>query len=112
MRAPASDNAALAGNPCTTIASSIGFDDDTRPASMRAISGYAGDIFDQAKADMLGAVYLTGRIRKANPRDSATDLGKLEDTLTRLILRRGIPFGPPVVGVKRPSPSCWRKSEA
>ncbi len=103
MRAPASDNAALAGDPFAN--NHFVFDDDTRPASMRAISGYAGDTFDQAKADMLGAVCPHfAHIRKANPRDSATDLGKLEDTLTRLILRRGIPFGPPVVGVKRPSP--------
>jgi Dyp-type peroxidase family len=103
MRAPASDNAALAGDPFAN--NHFVFDDDTRPASMRTIPGYAGDTFDQAKADMLGAVCPHfAHIRKANPRDSATDLGKLEDTLTRLILRRGIPFGPPVVGVKRPSP--------
>lgn len=43
-------------------------------------------------------------IRKTNPRDSATDLGKPHDTVLRMLLRRGIPFGPPVAGVKRPSP--------
>jgi deferrochelatase/peroxidase EfeB len=43
-------------------------------------------------------------IRKVNPRDSATDLGKPEDTFLHLILRRGIPFGPPLVGVPQPSP--------
>ena len=103
MRAPASDNAALAGDPFAN--NHFVFDDDTRPASMRAISGYAGDTFAQAKADMLGTVCPHfAHIRKANPRDSATDLGKPDDTLMRLILRRGIPFGPPVVGVKRPSP--------
>ncbi len=43
-------------------------------------------------------------IRKMNPRDSATDLGKPADSLTRMILRRGIPFGPPVAGVENPGP--------
>ena len=102
MRDPASDDAALAGDPFAN--NHFFFDDDTRPPSMRAIPGYAGDTFAQAKADMLGAVCPHfAHIRKTNPRDSATDLGKLEDTLMRLILRRGIPFGPPVVGVKQPS---------
>jgi Dyp-type peroxidase family len=103
MRTPASDNAALAGDPFAN--NHFFFDDDTRPASMRSIPGYAGDTFAQAKADMLGAVCPHfAHIRKANPRDSATDLGKHLDTLMRLILRRGIPFGPPIFGVKRPSP--------
>jgi Dyp-type peroxidase family len=103
MRAPASDDAALAGDPFAN--NHFVFNDDTRPSSMRPIPGYAGDTFNQAKADMLGAVCPHfAHIRKVNPRDSATDLGKLEDTLTRLILRRGIPFGPPIFGVKRHSP--------
>ena len=70
-----------------------------------------GDGFPAAKADMLGAVCPHfAHIRKMNPRDSATDLGKPLDTLLRLIFRRGIPFGPPVVGAKRPRPDCWRRS--
>jgi deferrochelatase/peroxidase EfeB len=43
-------------------------------------------------------------IRKAHPRDSATDFGKPADTFARLILRRGIPYGPQLVGEKKPSP--------
>jgi Dyp-type peroxidase family len=35
-------------------------------------------------------------IRKVNPRDQDTELGDAFDTLTRRILRRGIPFGPPL----------------
>ena len=102
MRTPTSDNAALAGDPFAN--NHFFFDDDTRPASMRPIPGYAGDTFAQAKADMLGAICPHyAHIRKANPRDSATDLGKHLDTLMRLVLRRGIPFGPPIVGVKCPS---------
>ena len=102
MRTPSSDDTALAGDPFAN--NDFLFDDDTRPPSMREIPGYAGDTFAQAKADMLGLVCPHfAHIRKTNPRDSATDLGKLEDTLMRLILRRGIPFGPPVVGVRKPS---------
>jgi Dyp-type peroxidase family len=102
MRTPSSDNAALAGDSFAN--NHFVFDDDTRPSSMRPVPGYAGDAFPAAKADMLGTVCPHfAHIRKANSRDSATDLGKMEDTLTRLILRRGIPFGPPIVGVKEPS---------
>jgi hypothetical protein len=35
-------------------------------------------------------------IFKVNPRDNATDVGNPFDTLTRRILRRGIPFGKPL----------------
>lgn len=102
MRSPASDNAALAGDPFAN--NHFFFDDDTLPPSMRPVTGYAGDHFAPAKADMFGAVCPHfAHIRKVNPRDSATDLGKPHDTLIRLVLRRGIPFGPPIVGVERPS---------
>ncbi|HEY6891866.1 MAG TPA: Dyp-type peroxidase, partial [Solirubrobacter sp.] len=37
-------------------------------------------------------------IRKVNPRDAGTDMGTPADTLLRLLLRRGIPFGPPLIG--------------
>lgn len=35
-------------------------------------------------------------IRKVNPRDITTEQGGANDTLTRLFLRRGIPFGPAI----------------
>jgi Dyp-type peroxidase family len=99
MRAPAADKPELAGDPFAN--NYFFFDDDTRPSSLRPITGYAGDAFAGAKADMLGAVCPHfAHIRKVNPRDSATDLGKAMDTLMRLILRRGIPFGPPIIGAK------------
>src|SRR5262249_42515781 len=91
LRTPAADNAALAGDPFAN--NHFVFNDDTRASSLREIPGYAGDTFDRAKADLLGAVCPHfAHIRKMNPRDSATDLGTMEDTLTHLILRRGIPF--------------------
>src|SRR5262249_8081824 len=99
MRSPAAGSTALVGDPFAD--KHLLFEDDTRTSSLRPIPGYAGDTFARAKADMLGAVCPHfAHIRKANPRDSATDLGKMEDTLMRLILRRGIPFGPPIIGVK------------
>jgi hypothetical protein len=39
-------------------------------------------------------------IFKVNPRDRATNLGPDFDTLTRRILRRGIPFGAPLGGLQ------------
>jgi Dyp-type peroxidase family len=101
-RTPAVDNAALAGDPWAD--NHFIFNDDTRPVPLQPIPGYAGDGFAQARADMLGLVCPHfAHIRKMNPRDIATDLGKPGDTFMRFLLRRGIPFGPPLVGVKRPS---------
>lgn len=86
------------------------FDDDTRASNLIPIPGYPGDTYTQAQRDMLGLVCPHfSHIRKVNPRDSATDLGKVADSLIRMILRRGIPFGPPVAGVKNPPASLWKK---
>lgn len=50
---------------------------------------------DGADNDPLGlACPASAHIRKVNPRAGYTDQGGQEDTLTRRILRRGIPFGP------------------
>jgi Dyp-type peroxidase family len=108
MRTPAADNAALAGDQWAN--NHFIFDDNTRPSMLRTIPGYGGDVFPQAAADMLGSVCPHfAHIRKTNPRDMATDLGKPHDSMLRMILRRGIPFGDPIVGVKRPSPKLLRR---
>jgi Dyp-type peroxidase family len=108
MRTPGADNAALAGDQFAN--NHFIFDDDTRPSSLSPIPGYGGDSFAQARADMLGTVCPHfAHVRKVNPRDSATELGKPQDTLLRMILRRGIPFGRPVFGVKRPSQALLRE---
>ncbi|MFL5543016.1 MAG: Dyp-type peroxidase, partial [Longimicrobiaceae bacterium] len=97
MRAPAADDPALAGDEWAN--NHFIYDDDTRPSMLRPIPGYPGDLFPQARADVLGAVCPHfAHVRKANPRDQATDLGKPQDTVLRMILRRGIPFGPPALG--------------
>ena len=70
------------------------------------IPGYAGDSYPQAAADFLAQVCPHfAHIRKVHPRDTATDMGKPADSFVRLILRRGIPYGPQLVGVKNPKPS-------
>jgi Dyp-type peroxidase family len=108
MRSPAGENAALAGDEWAN--NHFIYDDASRPSPLRPIPGYAGDTFSQAAADVLGQVCPHfAHIRKANPRDLATDLGKPADSLLRMILRRGIPFGPPIAGVKRPPRSLVRK---
>lgn len=108
MRTPAADNAALAGDEWAN--NHFIFDDDTRPIGLRPIPGYGGDGFAQARADVLGAVCPHfAHIRKSNPRDDATDLGKPHDSMLRMILRRGIPFGPPIMGVKYPPPKLLKK---
>jgi Dyp-type peroxidase family len=108
MRSPAADDAALAGDIWAN--NHFIFNDTTRPSMLRPIPGYAGDLFPQAAADLLGSVCPHfAHIRKTNPRDIATDLGKPHDSMLRMILRRGIPFGDPLVGVKRPSQHLLRQ---
>jgi Dyp-type peroxidase family len=108
MRTPTADNTMLAGDEWAN--NHFIFDDDTRPSVLSPIPGYGGDAFAQAQADVLGAVCPHfAHIRKSNPRDSATDLGKPHDSLLRMILRRGIPFGEPIVGMKKPSPKLLKR---
>jgi Dyp-type peroxidase family len=108
IRTPDADNPALAEDSFAN--NHFIFDDNTRPASLEEIPGYAGDNFPQGKADFLAMVCPHfAHIRKVNPRDSASDLGKPADNLLRLILRRGIPYGPPVIGVKNPSKELLEK---
>lgn len=109
MRTPGADNSALAGDEWAN--NHFIFNDNTLASMLRPIPGYGGDPFPQAAQDMLGNVCPHfAHIRKTNPRDMATDLGKPHDTMLRMILRRGIPFGPPIVGIKKP-PSRLIKQE-
>ena len=69
------------------------------PLFLKPETGYAGDAFPLSPRDRTGAVCpLSAHIRKVNPRDTVTEQGNRHDVLTRLILRRGIPFGPPFPG--------------
>ena len=108
LRSPGADDPALAADEWAN--NHFIFNDDTRPVALRPIAGYGGDTFTQAQQDFLATVCPHfAHIRKSNPRDIATDLGKPHDTMLRLMLRRGIPFGPPLVAIKRPSLSLRRK---
>ncbi|MDP8908737.1 MAG: Dyp-type peroxidase, partial [Chloroflexota bacterium] len=101
MRVPDADDAALAGDEFAN--NHFLFADDTRPSVLRPIANYPGDDHPPARADVLGAVCPHfAHIRKLNPRDGGTDLGTPTDSLLRLMLRRGIPFGAPLVGVEDP----------
>lgn len=61
-----------------------------------AEAGYPADEVAGADADPFGGVCpYAAHIRKVNPRDTDTEQGA-PDTLTRSILRRGIPFGAPL----------------
>jgi Dyp-type peroxidase family len=57
--------------------------------------GHAATLYRRPRIDPLGLVCPnSSHIRKVNPRAGYTEQGGLEDTLTRRILRRGIPYGP------------------
>lgn len=97
LRTPNADNQALGDDNLAN--NHFIYDDNTRPSSLRPISGYAGDSYPQADADFLAKVCPHfAHVRKVNPRDSVTDMGKPEDNLIRSILRRGIPFGSEIIG--------------
>ena len=103
LRVPAADNPALGDDDFAN--NHFIFDDDARPSSLIPIPGYSGDTFPQAAADFLAQVCPHfAHIRKVHPRDTATEMGKPADSFARLILRRGIPYGPQLVGVKYPKP--------
>ena len=56
----------------------------------------AGTVIKGVAADPTGHICpYFAHIRKVNPRDRATDQGSEMRTLTFMLLRRGIPFGPP-----------------
>ncbi len=97
MRMPEADNPDLGADEFAN--NHFIFDDDTKPIGLNGLPGYAGDRYPQAKADFLAMLCPHfAHIRKINPRDSVGDLGKPEDNLARMILRRGIPFGKAVAG--------------
>jgi Dyp-type peroxidase family len=61
--------------------------------------------FPVSRADPDGAICpYAAHVRKVNPRDDSVEQGSSGDTLTRLILRRGIPYGPRVADLKKALP--------
>ena len=97
LRTPAGDDLELAGDEFAN--NHFLFDDETRPSVLEGIEGYGGDQHPRAAGDVFGHICPhAAHIRKVNPRDSATDFGAPADTVMRLMLRRGIPFGAPIAG--------------
>jgi Dyp-type peroxidase family len=93
-RSPAEDNEALAGDPLSV--NDFAFAADTPAPAFRPGAG-PDEAFPRAAADPQGFVCpCAAHIRKVNPRDQDSDKGDAFDTLTRRIIRRGIPFGPPL----------------
>ncbi|KJL41046.1 Dyp-type peroxidase [Microbacterium trichothecenolyticum] len=105
-RTPDRDDLDLAGDEFAH--NHFQFDDGTKawtPDAGLIEGGYGGDGHPKARADVFGDVCpMAGHIRKVNPRDSGTDFGAPADTMMRLMLRRGIPYGPVLAGVTDPSP--------
>jgi Dyp-type peroxidase family len=107
MRAVKDDDPVLAGDEFAN--NNFLFDDDTRPLPLRAPDGYPGDKFPRAKGDMLGKVCPHyAHIRKTHPRDITSELGKPHDSMLRMIMRRGIAYGEPYLGVAHPDPDADR----
>lgn len=91
MRAPTADDPALAADELA--ANAFQFAEGSRGGD---------DPFPPAPADLDGArCPIWAHVRKVNPRDVTTEQGSDTDTLSRRILRRGIPYGDPF---DRPGP--------
>lgn len=107
LRSPLADNPALGSDDFAN--NHFVFEGDSQPATLTSIPGYTGDSFPQATQDFLATVCPHfAHIRKMNTRDAATEMGPHTDMMLRLILRRGIPFGPHIFGVRKPKPTLKR----
>jgi Dyp-type peroxidase family len=85
------------GAPTASMAQGIASNAFAFTNDMPAVALLAGvepDAIPSAPADPFGTLCPHwAHIRKVNPRDDVTDLGDEFDTLTRRMLRRGIPYG-------------------
>src|SRR5262249_21349261 len=93
-RSPQQDNPDLASE--RNANNDFRFVDDTPGPHFKPGHGPV-PAFPPATADPLGFICpCPAHIRKVNPRDQDSDKGDPFDTLTRRIIRRGIPYGPPL----------------
>lgn len=96
-RSPQADNEALGKNDFAN--NHFAFQNASTPLPLKNAPPHMPDNFAQAPADLDGlSCPHAAHIRKVNPRDLGTDTGGAHDTLTRRILRRGIPYGDPSPG--------------
>jgi Dyp-type peroxidase family len=95
LRSPQADNQQLGDKAFAN--NDFFFAADTQRPDFKPGVGQGALQFVAASADPHGFVCPhAAHIRKVNPRDQDTDKGDRFDTLTRRIIRRGIPFGPPL----------------
>jgi Dyp-type peroxidase family len=95
MREPLNDNPVMANTDLAL--NNFNFSNPGAPCSLVSTQPHFEDPFPPSPADKDGLrCPFAGHIRKVNPRDDTTELGGPERTLTKRILRRGIPFGPPI----------------
>ena len=94
-RSPHADDVALGKNDFAN--NHFAFQNASTPIPLKNAPPHVPDTFAQAAADLDGLTCPhAAHIRKVNPRDLGTDTGGTHDTLTRRILRRGIPYGDPM----------------
>ncbi|HFK1721317.1 TPA: Dyp-type peroxidase [Bacillus cereus] len=94
MRSPETDNQELAKDDYAN--NHFLYESDTPNIKLSPNLNYA-DPFPRAKEDSFGRwCPISAHIRKVNPRDSITDIVGAFSSLTRRIIRRGIPFGSPL----------------
>lgn len=94
-RAPGADSPGLADDNLAN--NDFFFTQDTPSPQFQPGAGRLPGMFSSAKEGTNGPVCPhAAHIFKVNPRDNTTDVGPDFDTLTRRILRRGIPFGTPL----------------
>jgi len=93
MRAPTADDAQLADDGSSN--NNFSFANPTALVTLKD-GKPASSVYPPPPADPYGRICpFVGHIRKVNPRDDDTEQGGPHDTLRRLMLRRGIPYGPP-----------------
>ena len=93
MRAPQQDDPGLAADAHANNYF-VYANDSPPPMPLAPEQHHAGDTFAISVADIDGRrCPLSAHVRKVNSRDGLTEQGSTVDALTRLVLRRGIPFG-------------------
>jgi hypothetical protein len=92
MRSPLEENTQLGTDPYANNYFQY-VKDSAPPLALLPGADYV-DKFMTSKRDDKGILCpLSAHVRKVNPRDTITEQGNSVDVLTRLVLRRGIPFG-------------------
>ena len=96
MRTPMADNVDLAAHEFGV--NDFQFTHASKQVPLLPGASDTPDTFPLAPADDVGLrCPFASHIRKVNPRDDTTDLGGPERSLLKRVLRRGIPFGSPLL---------------